>query len=84
MVRTVKMRGCYIHRLERIKFGGLGHALVYTHESDFRIRMREAAETARDADSDIIGNGGASAAGINMMLTNQGHVQPVLCNNSAL
>jgi hypothetical protein len=37
-----------------------------------------------NADGDSICNGGAGAAGINMMLTNQGHVQPVLCNNSAL
>ena len=37
-----------------------------------------------NADGDSIGNGGAGAAGINRMLTNHGHVQPVLCNSSAL
>ena len=37
-----------------------------------------------NADGDSICNDGAGAAGINMMLTNQGHAQPVLCNVSAL
>ena len=37
-----------------------------------------------NADGNNIGSGGASATGINRMLTNHGHVQPVLCSNSAL
>jgi hypothetical protein len=36
-----------------------------------------------NAYGDNSGNGGAGAAGINMKLSNQGHIQPVLCNVSA-